>query len=416
MKSLNHISLYLHIILYFFISLLSVYVYKTNSLTIISNPYIVDIFSNWNAKAIASISDNAQNCISLVNNIEYEGIDSACQCNSIIYTGQCSLFEKIIGCSSIDAIPKQRLSKWKGSQLCVIQSNQSFFDTITIPPLSSKCPLGYKLCGHDTKKFGICYKTNTKCPMNDISVGYKEKEHYINKRINNDWVVSYINEPVNEEDKIVVDVKYSEGKVNIEKKEDERYKHFDTVTKLRLLVDNDLYEKIERYPQIDHQKLIETKVYLSYRGYIHWSPHCRNSLELSPESIINDISALSFISELLSSYRFIFLIAVLFFIINQLIKKQLKDNTHLMLSLISNGINISVLIFTVIIIIIYKANDLLSISRKLLVIKCGEMITNTALNAVGSSSLDVYSLLYSILLYQLLVLSIIILLKQINKY
>ena len=56
--------------------------------------------------------------------------------------------------------------------------------------------------------------------MNDISVGYKEKEHYINKRINNDWVVSYINEPVNEEDKIVVDVKYSEGKVNIEKKED----------------------------------------------------------------------------------------------------------------------------------------------------------------------------------------------------
>ena len=416
MKSLNHISLCLHISLYFIISLLSVYVYKTTSLNIISNPYIVDIFSNWNSKAIASLSDNAQNCIALVNNIEYEGIESACQCNSIIYTGQCSIFEKIIGCNTIEAMPRQRLSKWKGSQLCVIQSNQSFFDTITIPPLSSQCPLGYKLCGHDTKNFGICYSNNTKCPMNDISVGYKEREHYNNKRINNDWVVSYINEPVNEEDKIVVDVKYSEGKVNIEKKEDERFKHFDSVTKLRLLVDNDLYEKIERYPQIDHQKLIETKVYLSYRGYIHWSPHCRNSPELSPESIINDISTLSFISELLSSYRFIFLIAVLFFIITQMLKKQLNYNIHLILSLISNGINIFVLIFTVIIISIYKANDLISISRKLLVIKCGEMITNTALNTVGSSSLDVYSMLYSILLYQLLVLSIIILLNQINKY
>ena len=421
------------------------FTYQISLVSISSNPYVIDLVSNWNQFGIDSIysdKNNKGNCTPFIQNIQYEGVEPACQCQGLpVYKGKCSLFEEILGCESIDGIPKGILSKWKGAKLCIVQSTSNYFDTITIPPTLSECEFGYKLCGYDTKNFGLCYRNSESCPVNNISIGYKDKENVTNMRINEDWVINYSNEVNENNSKIIVDIKYSEGKVcinpsekiykryhvydnekvklcekglaDINAHEDERYKHLDHISKFRLLVDNNLYSKIEGLPQVDHQKLVETNVYINYRGYIYWSPQCRKLFEYTPETIIEDLNTLSTIEKLyahfcklLATTLIIFFFDLIFVHFN--IKLSKYSNIILTLFIISL-FWLSLFILTL---ILYKS--VIKISKKLYTIKCGEIITNTALSEIGKRSLDSYMAMYNILFSEIILVTIITVLKQFN--
>lgn len=420
------------------------FTYQINLVSISSNSYVIDLISNWNQFGINSIyldKTNKGNCIPFIPNLQYEGVDPACQCQGLpVYKGKCSLFEEILGCESINGIPKSSLSKWKGAKLCIEQSSSNYFDTITIPPTLSQCEFGYKLCGYDTKNFGLCYRSSESCPINNISIGYKDIENVTNMRINEDWVINYSNEIKENNSKIIVNIKYSEGKVcinpsekiykryhvydekvklceiglgDINVHEDERYKHFDHISKFRLLFDNNLYSKIENLPQIDHQKLVETNVYINYRGYIYWSPQCRKVFEYSPEIIIENLNTLitlerlyAYFCKLLATTLIILFFDLIFVHFN--IKLSIYSNIIFTLFIILL-FGISLLILTM---ISYKS--LIKISKKLYTIKCSDIITNNILSEIGKQSLDSYMAMYNILFSEIILVTIITVLKQFN--
>jgi len=336
---------------------------KLNEERILDNHYLKDLINNWSNKPIRElyIAKSDENCDKNILNYEWQGVPSSCDCKTSynvsvkgsIYEGKCSVLKSLLGCQTIKKINPQKTENWKNGKICVREYELDFSETITV--LGTKCPKHYVLCGIDTKNFSICFPRSHGCPINYIKFSNSEKKpsdritHTL--KLNDDWFIHYSNKFTN--NTLIIDVKYTEGRVCINPKEtniknthlkfkkspdeielekerekqklhlycftkigksnfDERYIHLDSNSKFKFFTDNSLTNLMEKLPQLHSQDFISQTSSLYFRSYIHWSPFCRQDDNLNPDSMLKDISKLILVD---SFYPFIEFYLIYLFIL-----------------------------------------------------------------------------------------------------
>lgn len=311
-----------------------------NENKIFENPYLDDLIHNWNNKPIKElyIAKNNENCNKYFLNYEWKGINDSCDCkysnNSStkgnIYEGKCNLIKTLLGCQTVNKIKSLKSQVWKNSKLCIKELNFNFSESITV--VGNKCPKHYILCGTDTKNFSLCFPKAYSCPINYIKFSNSEKKtnekitHTL--KLNEDWYIHYSNKFTN--NSIIIDIKYSEGRVCVNPREaniknthlkykktrdeietekfkekqklhfycntkigksnfDERFNHLDSNSKFKFFTENQINNLVEKLPQLNSQDLISQTSNIYYRSYIYWSPFCRENENLNPHSMLNDV-------------------------------------------------------------------------------------------------------------------------------
>lgn len=441
-----------------FIFLLCV-VFKTGTLGVSDNVYISDLLLNWEKKGIKQIYTTNGNCTA--KDAEFfqhfwEGTDYACNCHnsyhfgikSEIHPGKCTFMQFILGCKEIPSLQGKEMHNWKGSKLCAKKHEYDFYDTITIP--GNKCPRKFILCGTDSKNFNVCYPKKHGCPINKIKV---TNSHIINNdkffynfqtiKLNEDWFMHYSNNFNN--DSLVIDIKYSEGRVCINPSEnnlkgymkfkkphnqttnpncftkigkfnyDERYKTVDSVSKFKFYSDNNVMSQLEKLSQINSQDLISYNCYLYQRSYIHWSPYCRSDKNLSPQSILNDLAKLSEIDSYYEISKYYFLFIFIFFTIYLCISSSMSLNKFIE-DLIENFIFCFLMSFiplNVLLIYILHSNSFMI--TKFTSQKCGDYTTNMTFNQIGRNLSELIISAYQIVLFVVIIITLLIINKLIKK-
>jgi hypothetical protein len=443
-----------------FVFLLCV-VFKTGTLGVNENVFINDLLLNWEKKGIKQIYATNGNCAGLDSEFfsrKWEGTDWACNCRSSfyygvksdVYPGKCSFMQTMVGCKEIPPLEGKDLTNWKGSRLCVKKHEYDFYDSITIP--GNKCPRKYTLCGTDTKNFNICFPKKHGCPINKIKVTNShlintEKKFFIFQtiKLNDDWFMHYSNNFFN--DTMVIDVKYSEGRVCINPSEvnlkgymkfkkiqnqtssfnpncltkigkfnfDERFKTFDSISKFKFYSDNNIMQQVEKLPHINSQDLISYNSYLYQRSYIHWSPYCRSDANLSPQSILNDLSKLSEIDIYYEVIKFYFLFIFFFFTMHICI-----GNFMTVTKQIDNLIDFFTFYFLLAfipinILLIYILHSNSFMISKFSSQKCGDYTTNMTFNEIGKNLSELIISAYQIVLSVVILLAFLIIHKLIKK-
>jgi hypothetical protein len=450
-----------------FILLLCI-VFRMSTIKINDNIFINDLAQNWENKGINKIYiSNNKSCgvdEEFFSRI-WEGTESACNCKNSIHLGiksditkgKCSFTQILLGCKDINSVDKIKANIWKNANLCVKKHANNFYDTITVT--DNKCPKKYVICGTDTKNFNLCYPKKFGCPINKIKITNtplpaNEKMliyNYESLKLNDDWYLHFSNSFVN--DSLIVDVKYSEGRVCINPSEtnlkpyskfkknevianntvhvsnihstcvtkvgkfnfDERYKSIDSVSKFKFYTDNKIMQQIEKLPHINSQELISYNSYLYQRSYIHWSPFCRSYDNLTPEAIITDISRLSIIDGYFDVIRFYYIFIFFYFIMHVLLTNFIK---------IEKKLNSNLEFLTVILLFAFIPMEFLliyilytnsSIINKLLSQKCGDYTTNMSLNEIGKNLSDLLINSYQIVLVVIILITFLIVNRIIKK-
>lgn len=452
--------------------------YRTNSLQVNENVFIIDLLQNWEKRGVKQFyvdnSKSSEECGggSVFFEREWEGTHPGCDCRpsyyygvkSDIFKGRCSFMQIIIGCKEINEVSPSIAKKWKGAKLCVKPHHYNFYDSITI--IGEKCPKKYVLCGTDTKNFNLCFPKHHGCPVNKIKVTNshklpkEEKQFFSNIKLNDDWYFHYSSDYNN--NTLLIDVKYSEGRVCINPSEtniksgyqkfkkiglenysqsnsdsitpltpgpscqtkigkfnlDERFKIIDSVSKFKFYSDNGIMQKIEKLPQIYSQDLINYNSYLYERSYIHWSPFCRADQELAPEVIVNDLLNLAtldgYIQFLFWFFIFIFFLHSIHLSLRSIL---LHPGKKLNIDCFFDNF-ILILVITLIpltILIIHILHKHFYLVKKFIFQKCGDYATNMAFTDIGRNLNDLSISVYQTLLMTVILLTVLILSKLIKN-
>lgn len=440
----------------FFIILLF-WIFQSRSLELSENVFLSDLLNNWSKKPMQSIFKAEGNfeCENELFTREWEGTESACDCRnsyhygvkSDIFYGKCSFMQIVVGCREIGEEPSMIAKKWKGAKLCVNHLEMNFLDTVTI--IGTKCPKKYILCGVDSKNFNLCFPKHIGCPVNKIKLTNSDKtpsEYQTTIQLNDDWFFHYSDLFTN--NSILIDIKYSEGRVCINPSEtnlklnylkykkindnynftigtctsrigkfnfDERYSLLDSVSKFKFFQDNKIIQQIEKLPHLNSQDLINYNAYLYERSYIHWSPYCRSDKELSPEVIINDLSSLTLIDGLFNFAKFYFIIISLFHLIVipliEFLLSKYKYNNKLINYLNRFSFLLFFAFIQVIILLLFILNKYSYLSKKFVAQKCGDYTTNMIFNDIGKGMNELAITSYKILLFALCLFGVIVINK-----
>ncbi len=399
------------------------------------------------------IPQSGEKCETYLFKREWEGLEPACDCRKSfhhgsknIFKGKCSVLKIFMGCQTIHGLDKLFTNKWKGAEICVRHTETNYFDSITI--IDGECPKKYTLCGVDSKNFPLCFPKKMGCPVNKIKISNSplnnhEKKHFNSVKLSDDWILQYSNYFYNET--LAIDLKYSEGRVCIDPSEtnlklnyikykseseftnifgsanninqtsycstkigkfnyDERYKSFDSSSKFKYYFDNDIMQKIENFPHINSQELINHSVYLYQRGYLYWSPYCRKNENLMPEKIVEDLlSIVKIESYFVFAGGFLLIIFLLYvvLIISEIfyrylggdmnMKSEHKESYNSFFKNALSGFTILLLTFSILLIfVIFILTNHWSLVKKFNDLKCGDYFTNKAFNDVGKNLNDLF--------------------------
>ena len=444
----------------FLMSLLLYFLMSASPLNMFTNPFLNDLIQNWMKSPIKQIFkvENNQTCPENATQLFtylWEGTEPACDCrkNSYfgikaeIYPNVCSPIQTFIGCNGVRGRKKRYVNKWKDTNLCVERmSDLNYLSIRDSLGHNGECKNGYKQCGVDTRKFKLCFPESVECPINKISFTNSDKviNPYYTKidKLNDDWYLHTSNKHIN--DTLIIDVKYSEGRVCINPSEanfkenhlrlkgdsifrhnkpgghhkcitklnklmfDQRYESIDTNSKFKFYQENELLKLVEVLPQLNAQDLINTISNIHQRSFIYWSPFCNKNTLFDPKTLIIETTRLSVYDGYLSVYKvktiallgFYITFIPIFYCIGQNKRVQIYINI-----VIGTIIGSFVLSNFLLIIFLYDETSLINHLND---IKCGDIISNQIFQTIGGNFESVMDCCFQILYINISLLALII--------
>ena len=272
-------------------------------------------------------------CSNAINLGFWGGIEVGCDCKGIesgikiiehqnkIFKEKCSKEEIKVGCKAINKIDKINIDNYKGFKFCPIKGKSYNYYLENSVKSNEKCPDGKKKCGIlDSLNQTICLNINEECPINDIKIDNNNNTEnsdiiYKTIQLNNNEYLHYTNQSI--DNPILIKLKLSDGKpciypgefswkyfyelepingtcnkIVFDSKNDNRYKKFDSISKKKLYIDNNIYNKIENISDYPFHLLEISNVDLFSRTYLGFNKQCMEYKDFSFDyfgSLNNDL-------------------------------------------------------------------------------------------------------------------------------
>ena len=257
---------------------------------------------------------------------EWPGIENGCNCLTInsqhinknhrngLFKGKCSETEIEEGCKEINEKKPINYYFYKGRIFCKQKLNYNYYTYLKFSTVGD-CPKGFKKCGIlDSLNRIMCLKESEKCPINKIIINNNSTSPddfgYTVIDLDDDFYLHYTNEDVN--NYIITGFNLSEGKIcanpffhnlnNFEQYfleknfnfsgcnkeyndnlyDEKSYFELDTITREKLLEDNNLLSYINSLPNYPINNLQSTLTLFS-KTYTGFHQNCINDNKLSSE-------------------------------------------------------------------------------------------------------------------------------------
>ena len=257
---------------------------------------------------------------------EWPGIENGCNCLTInsqhinknhrngLFKGKCSENEIEEGCKEINEKKPINYYFYKGRIFCKQKLNYNYYTYLKFSTVGN-CPEGFKQCGIlDSLNRIMCLKESEKCPINKVIINNNSTSPddfgYTVIDLDDDFYLHYTNEDVN--NYIITGFNLSEGKIcanpffhnlnNFEQYfleknfnfsgcnkeyndnlyDEKSYFELDTITREKLLEDNNLLSYINSLPNYPINNLQSTLTLFS-KTYTGFHQNCINDNKLSSE-------------------------------------------------------------------------------------------------------------------------------------
>jgi hypothetical protein len=344
-----------------------------------SHNALKDITTSWEKHPIFEIFTNSQGCKDSSSPLltdEWVGTVEGCDCRNIwdddipwdyqnrLNRVRCDYNMTYAGCRNIPQNDPVPLNIWRSTFICAKTRRESYLDLHRTSARSNKyCPNGLKQCGKlDTLGNLLCIPLEDTCPINKIIIQPESKEppsdfKYKDLNLSDRTKLYYTNEAI--EEKILVDIKISEGDVCVDASQhntkfpgksyildrdynnlgcnikiknseyDNRYVMIDTYPKQQVYFDNGLKYLISRLPEYPLSNLdADLSIYL--RPYIGWKIYSSSSSD-EDLGIVKTLSqTVSHISTLKMINMIFFIIIFVFFIFQVFLKWENKGCLNLL--------------------------------------------------------------------------------------
>ncbi len=296
-----------------------------------------------------------------------------------ITRGKC---KKLVSkCRTIPEIIEFNMYKWDGNSFCVkrnIEYNYEYYLRNSVE-YDSECEIGFKKCGIlDTNNRKLCVEENNDCPINKMIIDNNELSpndykyntlelknnkflHYTNEAIDNQIIVNFTisagipcldpNEINTEYPQYILDnnfKKYSCSHKNENGFNDNIYNYLDSIQKLQLYKENDIYDNIINLPNYPYFSLNENINLYSIHYFAMEKEYFDNNFILNEISKANDSNDKynQKIKEAFTYTYFLYIIIFIQTILTSMKDSKCKKNTQGILSII-------ILIFWFTILILY---------------------------------------------------------------
>ena len=245
--------------------------------------------------------------------------------------------------------------KWDGNSFCVkrnIEYNYEYFLRNSVE-YDSECEIGFKKCGIlDTNNRKLCVEENNDCPINKMIIDNNELSpndykyntlelknnkflHYTNEAIDNQIIVNFTisagipcldpNEINTEYPQYILDKnfkKYSHKNEN--RFNDNIYNYLDSIQKLQLYKENDIYDNIINLPNYPYFSLNENINLYSIHYFAMEKEYFDNNFILNEISKANDSND-KYNQKIKEAFTYTYFLYIIIFI--QTILTSMKDST-----------------------------------------------------------------------------------------
>ena len=272
-----------------------------------------------------------------------------------ITRGKC---KKLVSkCKSIPEIIEFNMYKWDGNSFCVkrnIEYNYEYYLRNSVE-YDSECEIGFKKCGIlDTNNRKLCVEENNDCPINKMIIDNNELSpndykyntlelknnkflHYTNEAIDNQIIVNFTisagipcldpNEINTEYPQYILDKnfkKYSCSHKNENGFNDNIYNYLDSIQKLQLYKENDIYDNIINLPNYPYFSLNENINLYSIHYFAMEKEYFDNNFILNEISKANDSND-KYNQKIKEAFTYTYFLYIIIFI--QTILTSMKDST-----------------------------------------------------------------------------------------
>ena len=341
-----------------------------------------DLMNNWQKYPIEDISLSVNGTCDygyspLINNEYWPGTTNGCKCPFTLTTSSCDSKDYL--CYTVWSRNPRPLKYWRRSLLCAKPFHLNYLNfSLNIPKRKGECAFGYKNCGEvDTLGNDLCIEEKFKCPITNIKIvdavnvnqtpslrkykalklndgtyllfgnGLNEtyKRNLENKRELADFIT------VN--NKVVVDLKFSEGQVCVNPYQkntrfkqyklmknldaytcraevdnliyDDRFDRIDTYSLANIYQENNVIQVINELPSYPRENL-NANIDLYTRDYIGIKYNCLNDEYFSPYMMNQNSILISKIFTTNNIMLVLSIIIMIFFIISKCFDFKVHQN------------------------------------------------------------------------------------------